>query len=73
MQGGWNAISVDHPSLKPWGVVLEATAGTRGVAMVGKVVEVALITVGGMEGVKNAAERVMRGSKVNCLLKLTPS
>jgi hypothetical protein len=37
------------------------------------VVEVALTTVGGMEGVKSAAERVMRGSKVNCLLKLTPS
>jgi hypothetical protein len=64
---------VDHPSLKPWGVVLEATAGTRGVAMVGKVVEVALITVGGMEGVKSAVERVMRGSKVICLLKLTSS
>jgi dihydroorotate dehydrogenase len=64
---------VDHPSLKPWEVVPEATAGTRGVAMVGKVVEVALITVGGMEGVKSAVERVMRGSKVICLLKLTPS
>jgi hypothetical protein len=41
--------------------------------MVGKVVEVALITVGGMEGVKSAVERVMRGSKVICPLKLTPS